>query len=270
MEIMPKIADKDVNNIENIKDYLEVSTKLEVQMLDKDLNKSFEQSIGIVEKFPTIKYLVLHVPFYMLNICFIQVTEKYRRAFMKLIIDSIKYSMKNDIAIDILFHVNMRIDEYVSIGGIEFLKYIDSLVEGTQVGFLLENSIIDVNMDDDELPNYANIFKLSEYKNIRFCLDLCHFQSSEYLLSKDISLDNVLLKNLKNIHFSMTLNYDGWKNKLNTHGRGHTSKRACFEDLEYLKKKGVNLEKVNIVTEISEEDYKKRPDMHKELYYLKE
>ena len=162
----------------------------------------------------------------------------------------------------------MRSGEFAGIGGIEFLKYIVSLTEGTKVGFLLENSIINLNRDDDELDSVTGVFKIHTSDKLKFCLDLCHFQASEYVLDESIELDKVLLDNLKNVHFSMTLENQGYKNKEKTHGRAHTTMKCCLRDLEYLRRKGINLNKVNLITEINESNYKTRPMMHKELYLL--
>ena len=68
----------------------------------------------------------------------------------------------------------------------------------------------------------------------------------------------------------MTLNEDGYIDKETTHGRVHISKSACIKDLEYLRIKGIDLNTLNLVTEINEKDYSKRPDMHKEIGYLLE
>ena len=68
----------------------------------------------------------------------------------------------------------------------------------------------------------------------------------------------------------MTRDNEGYKNKEFTHGRVHTSLLACEQDLQYLKSKGIDLNSVNLVTEINELEYTSRPDMNKELDYLRE
>jgi nucleosome binding factor SPN SPT16 subunit len=123
-------------------------------------------------------------------------------------------------------------------------------------------------MDDDEQDTLVTIFQNIESEKLSFCLDLCHWQSSENVWGSSLKVDKLLLNNLKNVHFSMTLEKDGYKNKARTHGRGHDCMKSCIRDLEYLRKKGIGLEDINLVTEINEEDYKRRPVMHKELYYL--
>ena len=63
----------------------------------------------------------------------------------------------------------------------------------------------------------------------------------------------------------MTVDNDGYRDKERTHGRVHDTLESLKKDLEYLEKKGIKLKKVNLVTEINEEDYQNRPDMIKEL-----
>ena len=268
LNIVPKIADCDFNNIDNISLYLLRENKVEIQLLGSDLLKSFSNVVKLIDNFKHLQYVVLHMPFSMVNICYVYSNLSKRQEFIKFIVDVIKLSINKDIEIDILFHVSMRSGEFVSIGGIEFLKYIISLVENTKVGFLLENSIINLSMDDKEQDTIVTIFKNIDSEKLNFCLDLCHWQSSEYVWGSSLKLDEVLLNNLKNVHFSMTLEKDGYKNKARTHGRGHDCMKSCIRDLEYLRKKGIGLEDINLVTEINEEDYKRRPVMHKELYYL--
>ena len=133
----------------------------------------------------------------------------------------------------------------------------------------MENSIISLNQDDDEDDVITSIFRILQHDKIKFCLDLCHWQSSEFVLKEELPINDILLDNLKNVHFSMTLNNEGYKNKAITHGRGHTSLHTCASDVFYLRQKGVNLNSVNLITEINESDYQLRPDMTKELEYLK-
>lgn len=269
MNIIPKIADVDVENIENIQHFITDTTdKIEIQMLSEDLLDSLGKCIKIIEHFKSLAYIVLHLPFNMMNICYIHSNYEIEKKFLLFVVEVIKYSLRTNKKIDILFHISMRCDEFVSIGGINFLKYLCSMVENTNVGFLLENSIINLNLDDNDLMTECKIFKIFEHEKLNFCFDLCHWQASENVLNKELNLTNEILRKLKNCHFSMTLDSDGYKNKEKTHGKGHESVELCLKDLEYMKKKGIDLESVNLITEINENDYKLRPNMCKELNYL--
>lgn len=268
LNVMPKICDRDVNNIDNISDFLKYSDGVEIQLMSDDLREGFKNSIAILGDFPNIKYVVFHMPFYMVNLCYVHSNKRIENTYLSFVVDCIKYSLTKDIKIDILSHIAMRYQEFMGIDGMLFLNMLDYLVRDTNVGFLLENSIINLNMDDDEEDVLTSIFKSYNSEKFKFCLDLCHWQSSEFILKKKIKLNDVLLKSLKNVHFSMTYDKDGYCNKALTHGRVHLSPLACVNDIEYLKSMGVDLKKINLVTEISESDYKKRPDMKMELNYL--
>lgn len=268
MIIIPKVAETDIKNIEYIKDCIKISEGVEIQLLSDNLLKGFENSCKLIECFPHIKYVVLHMPFSMVNLCYIHSNRVCEDKFIELIVECIKYSYKTGIKIDILTHVAVQLYEFLGNNGIIFLNHLVQMVQGTNVGFLLENSIINLAKGDTEDDVLTGIFRLYSSDKVKFCLDLCHFQASEFVMKKHFELNDVLLKNLKNVHFSMTLEEDGYINKERTHGRVHISKGACIRDLEYLKEKGADLNKLNLITEINEEDYSKRPDMHKEINYL--
>lgn len=268
MTIVPKIAENDLNNLNNIRPY--ILDKIEIQMLSDDLNEGFKNSTEIIDKLDCLKYVVLHLPFSCVNICYIHSNYKLESTFINFVVEVMKYSLKKNIEIDILFHLDMRYKYFKGMEGLSFLKYIIGLVEGTQVGFLLENSIINLGMSTNELINVVALSKEFNNEKLKFCFDICHWQGSENVMKGEISLISEYIDCVKNIHFSMTKDNDGYIDKENTHGVGHDSLESCILDLKYLENKGIDLEKVNIVTEINEIDYKNRPDMCKEINYLKE
>ena len=125
-------------------------------------------------------------------------------------------------------------------------------------------------MSDKEFINVVALSKEFNSEKLKFCFDICHWQASENAMKGEISLISEYIKGIKNIHFSMTKDNDGYINKESTHGVVHDSLETCISDLKYLQEKGIDLSKVNIVTEINEIDYKNRPDMCKEIEFLKE
>ena len=270
MTIIPKVGEKDFNNIEYIRDCINMSNGVEIQLLSHNLLEAFKNSCTIIESFPHIEYVVLHMPFSMVNLCYIHSNKFLEMKFIEFVVECIKYSAKTGLKIDILTHIAVQFYEFLGGGGIAYLKHLSRMVEGTNVGFLLENSIINLSQSDDEEDVLTSIFRIYQSDKIKFCLDLCHFQASEFVMKKHFEISEVLLKNLKNVHFSMTLEDDGYIDKERTHGRVHINKTACIKDLKYLKQKGIDLNTLNLITEINEKDYSKRPDMHKELEYLVE
>jgi hypothetical protein len=269
MKIIPKIADSDYNNLDYIKHFISDTDSVELQMLDSDFLSSFNKCRIILDRYTNINYVVLHVPFSMLNIESYLCNRETERSFVQLIVESIKYSLSRDISIDILFHCACRAMDFGSMGGFSFLNHITAIASGTPVSFLIENSIINPNMDDKEMTVEESILVNTKYTNINFCFDLCHWQSSEYMISEELEIPVVMLNKLKNIHFSFTRNHEGFKNKVRTHGVSHYEDLGILRDLNYIKRKGIDLNKVNVVTEINESDYIHRPDMTKEIKLLK-
>lgn len=269
MNVFPKISENDFNNHNNIEGYLRLSKGVEIQLLTDNLLRGFDRSSEILEHFKNIEYVVFHMPFSMVNLSYICSNKFIADKYVEFVVACIKYSLRTGIEIDILTHVGTSFREFLGMNGITFLKHLTRLADGTKVGFLLENSIICLNKDDNEEDEITSIFRILQHEKIKFCLDLCHWQSSEFVLQEDLAINDILLDNLKNIHFSMTLNNEGYKNKAITHGRKHTSLHTCASDVFYLRQKGVDLSSVNLITEINESDYQLRPDMTTELEYLK-
>ena len=269
MNVFPKISENDFDNFDNIDGYLELSKGVEIQLLTDNLLRGFERSCKILEKYDNIEYIIFHMPFSMVNLSYICSNRYIADKYVELVVASVKYSIKTGKYIDILSHIGVSFREFLGMNGISFLKHLTRLADGSNVGFLLENSIISLNMDDDEDDVITSIFRMFQHEKVSFCLDLCHWQSSEFVLNEELPINDILLDKLKNVHFSMTLNNEGYKNKAITHGRGHTNLHTCASDVFYLRQKGVDLKSVNLITEINENDYTLRPEMTKELEYLK-
>jgi endonuclease IV len=159
----------------------------------------------------------------------------------------------------------MNYTAFEDLGGLEFLDYIIRLVNGTKVGFLIENSLLDTCIRSYDRDTVVKILDNFKSDKLSMCLDICHLQASESYMKFNIPLTKEQIKRIKNIHFSMTVDNDGYIDKERTHGRVHNSIESLKNDLKYLEDKGIKLKKVNIVTEINEEDYQYRPDMVKEL-----
>ena len=260
---MPKI---DENQYIGEQDFLKyINDKLEIQLLNANFMVSFESVKYIISRLPNLKYIVLHLPERYVDIGFLHSCYKYEVQFIKLIVECIKYTTDKDLYIDILFHGRMNYTAFEDIDGIEFLEFITRLVRDTKVGFLIENSLFDTCIKDYSRDTVVKIFDNFKSDKLSMCLDICHLQASESYMKQDISLTKEQIKRIKNIHFSMTVDNDGYIDKERTHGRVHDSVESLKKDLKYIEEKGIKLKKVNLVTEINEEDYQNRPDMVKEL-----
>lgn len=270
LNIMPKLDEFQTFENKGFTKY--INDKIEIQLVSNDFIECFNNSVKVIEQLPNLKYVTLHLPVRFVDIGFICCCRSHEIQFIKLIVECIKYTSNKDLKIDILFHARMPYSQFEDANAFEFLDYIISLVQGTNVGFIMENSLHDPCINKIESDVFRKICENYSNPKLALCLDICHLQSSEYMLDCEIPLPDYIVKNIKNIHFCMTVDRSGYKNKDETHGVVHTDLEAIKEDLEYLKNKGVNLEKVNLVTEICErnEDYTNRPGMCKELKLLEE
>ena len=268
MDIIPKISEYDFENLNNfILNKIKNIHKCEIQMLQDNLNLSFENTKKVIETFDNnVKYIVIHLPFTQLYLDLICFNDRTRLEVIKFVKDVVKYSIKTDINIDILFHINPSIAWVRGTDTCRYLDYLLTLVNGTNVGILIENCIVSLNEDDEFEASEDFIFEHWSNPHLKFCLDICHLQASENAMNKEMRLSDAVIRNTKNIHFSMTLDHDGYRDKKRTHGRRHFTAEDVKCDLEYLENKGINIHDVNIVAEINEEDYTNRPDLIHELY----
>ena len=263
LNIMPKI---DENQYIGEQEFLKyIDDRLEIQLLHENYMVGFESVKYIISRLPNLKYVTLHLPERYVDIGFLHSCYRYEVQFIKLIVECIKFTSDKDLYIDILFHGRMNYTAFEDIGGIEFLKYITYLVRDTKVGFLIENSLFDTCISSYEKDTVVRILDAVKSDKLSMCLDICHLQASESYMQSDFELSKEQKKRIKNIHFSMTVENDGYRDKARTHGRVHDSLESLKKDLKYLEDKGIKLKKVNLVTEINEEDYQNRPDMIKEL-----
>lgn len=268
MKIVPKIAEFDCDFLFKYLDI--INDSLEIQLLSKRFTDSLCNIEKICKYYKNLTYVVLHLPFNRINICHIHSSYSIELDFIMFVVKLMELSRELNIDFDILFHIEKTGEAFEDVGGLNFLNYICELVKDSRVSFLLENSIRDINIHLWDIDNVTYIFnKIDNYK-LNFCLDLCHLHASEYVYKKDFRLSLNSLKHLKNIHFSKTLNEDGYIDKKRTHGRVHDNKEDILNDLHYLENKGVILDNLNIVLEISEDDYIERPDLKREFELFKE
>ena len=272
MQIIPKICEYDYNTIDSrIRDQIEYTHKCEIQMLQGDLGESFQNVKRVIESLgDCLEYVSIHLPFSALYIELLYCNKDLKEQYIKLIHDIVDLADELGIDIDIVSHVNPNKLWIEHTGTLEFIRNILNKLVCTRVGLLIENSIICLNDDDDAETSEEYIFRVLNHGHLGFCLDLCHLQASENVFKKSRSLSEGQLKNLKNIHFSATLDRDGYKDKKRTHGRKHPNRFDMAMDIKYLESKGIKLDNINIVAEINEEDYENRPDLISEIEMFNE
>lgn len=266
MIIAPKVAEVDIRQTEDVQKYM--NGTFEIQMLSQDLQMSWENCVSLMNNQSNIKEVILHTPFTRHVLEVYLMSRKLERSLIKLLIDCIKYSSKRDIKIGIIFHAEISTEFIESTCGDYFVKHILDLVEGTNVYILLENSLPVLSaFKSCDMPL---VYMVDTLKNtsVQVCLDLCHLQATENCLKKEIILPEDVISRIREIHFSATLNCDGYINKKETHGRVHRDYESLKKDFIRIVNMGVNTSDLIMTAEISENNYRERTDMLKELEML--
>ena len=266
MKIIPKISTNDYENLDIIEGFMKNYDSVEIQIMDEDWESEFLKTLVIINEFQNLEYVVLHLPFKSCNLAYVLSNPEEKQKFKELIVSCVDISENAGIKMDVLTHIVSTPYEYRNLKIDTFLRWADEQIGDSGTNILIENSIINLHSCQDG-DIIEEIFK-DEYKNICFCLDICHLQASENIMKRDISISENLNKNLKNVHFSCTKNNDGYIDKKNTHGVVHESIKDVVNDIEYLRNKRIDLDNINFVAEISENDYKYRPNLLKELELL--
>lgn len=265
--VVPKVSEKidDMNCLPNPF----IADKIELQLLSPQCSKYKDFLMDFINQYPNINTYILHIPFLFVSIHMIYSSEKLRREFVAFIVDCIKISNKYNKEINILFHMETPIKIFEHCGGIEWVNFIVSLVQDTNVYFLVENSMFTLENKDKDGGPFYHLVKRIDNPHLRICFDICHSQINENLFEDKYGLAKDIGKYTKSIHFSYTANNDGYKDG-KTHGRVHPNIDALENDLQWLIEKGFDLNNTYLVTEINEDNYTKRPDLIKELSLLEE
>ena len=243
---------------------------LEIQMIDRDLSKSFDRCKTLINSSELIEEVILHMPFGLHLIESFMMSAENHDKLIKFIIDCIRLGDSNHINIGILFHSEFGSELFDNCGCEQYVRYLHSLVEDTNVFFIFENGMVNFNCYDPTIETSFEIMsRISDLDKIVYCLDVCHLKSHENAVKNCIDIPKEILDKIHSIHFSATLNNDGFLNKKETHSLCHSDLAGVIEELGYITNKVVDLNNTIIVVEVTEKDYNDRPDMRKELALLR-
>lgn len=266
--IFPKT---DLNDIsEEFIEILSKSEGVEIQLFDEK-GKTSEVDItskinDLLNKYPNIKEITVHPPIF--NYDLEHILFKNEKIFEKQLHEIVNLSKKLNIRINLLYHTTWNIDIIISTGLINKLNKYLKILEGTDNKLLIEN--VYIISENNCTPLY--LCKILNHPNLKVCLDITHVKvkSNIYKANEIEYIRNYLDKELcekyvYQIHFASTLNNDGYIDK-KTHGRVHVDENSMLYDLNWMKE--YNLLNKIIVTEISEDDYLRKPDQIKEIKML--
>ena len=269
MKIHPK-TNEYLEGIEAMSQYIEQEKGIEIQYFHKNKDElvdfEAEKPIrGLMERFPNLEEITVHPPlaYYDIELLLYRKKDLLYSELQQLIDLSNEYGIK----INIIYHTLSTIQSH-RLTTLEDIKEIGNFLKGTKVTILLENLFM---MNEKNTCTVLDLCEEVDSPNIRACIDICHIycQATTWHTPMKEFIKGYLDKEkcqkyVAHIHFSETKNDDGYLDR-KTHGRSHDTIEKLFEDADILREYGMTSEDINWVTEVSEEDYKLRPDQISEL-----
>ena len=178
-----------------------------------------------------------------------------------------------NIKIKMLYHTLWTRLCWEKSGAIQKMKELLSIIEGTNVGIIIENTYPLIEHYEAGECSVLDIASTIDNEHLNVCLDTCHLHCLANIFKMDFNtfLEKYLSeekakKYIYQIHFAGTLNNDGYNDQPRTHGRVHDTWDNFEKDYEILKRYGI--ENRIIVPEISEENYDTRADQISEINML--
>lgn len=269
MKIHPK-TNEYLEGIEAMSQYIEQEKGIEIQYFHKNKDElvDFEAEKPIrelMEKFPNLEEITVHPPlaYYDIELLLYRKKDLLYSELQQLIDLSNEYGIK----INIIYHTLSTIQSH-RLTTLEDIKDIGEFLKGTKVTILLENLFM---MNEKNTCTVLDLCEEVDSPNIKACIDICHIycQATTWHTPMKEFIKGYLDKGkcqkyVAHIHFSETKNDDGYLDR-KTHGRSHDTIEKLFEDADILREYGMTSEDINWVTEVSEEDYKLRPDQISEI-----
>ena len=269
MKIHPK-TNEYLEGIEAMSQYIEQEKGIEIQYFHKNKDElvdfEAEKPIrGLMERFPNLEEITVHPPlaYYDIELLLYRKKDLLYSELQQLIDLSNEYGIK----INIIYHTLSTIQSH-RLTTLEDIKEIGNFLKGTKVTILLENLFM---MNEKNTCTVLDLCEEVDSPNIRACIDICHIycQATTWHTPMKEFIKGYLDKGkcqkyVAHIHFSETKNDDGYLDR-KTHGRSHDTIEKLFEDADILREYGMTSEDINWVTEVSEEDYKLRPDQISEI-----
>lgn len=265
MIIVPKV-DENWEPVDGpIMDALAQSHVFEIQLLSKDICTAFLKATQVLDKIQSkvrLTEVILHMPLGLHELEYAAANSYLRSQVYELFFRTHSYGLHHGIRFHVLFHIPDSMEKFIGFGGMELLYSL--LASQLNTCVLLENSTRAITLDKDKPLALEKLFETFEHPKLGICWDICHFQSSENAYDRVYSLTSRQIENIRSVHFSCTLNHDGYRQK-STHGQPHPTLEMLQEDLQYMRSKGVDPEKVWMVLEVAEVDYVKRTGLVHEL-----
>lgn len=225
---------------------------------------------AIVEKYG-LKHVTLHAPFGTHNIEEVVLSTPLYDAALNYLLRQKQYAEELDITLCVLFHVSYALESIINLRVVEGINALmTSVGTSSSLLLLLENTV--ASLDRGPVGGYKEplsyILRETNAAQVRMCFDLCHYQASKNVLLDEYTFPTNWRDRVYQVHFSDTLNNEGYRHIATTHGKAHESVWDVARDLCTLKSLGIDAANTILVTEMSEEDYSTRSLEARELGWL--
>lgn len=267
MKMAPKFSEADARIPECFRSYMQ--GYCEVQLLNSNLGLAYNKASRVIHTLSRefgVQTFIVHMPHERSLIENTLFSEQMYLETEALIEKLAALSKGLNVEICLLFHSNTSSTYVAHEYLIAHIRKVLECIKRYNLKLIIENEITSLN--DYSTTPIVEIAREIEDNSLGFCFDLCHWQASENVLMTKLSLPAHIRHRIAVVHFSATVDNDGFRDKPRTHGRMHTSVDSLIDDLGYLQELGIDTQRVILVTEVCETDYKERPDMLRELEML--
>ncbi len=269
-KIYPKL---DYTNFsKEFEDEVHSAKGIEIQFFDEngymsniDIRKRIDMILGV---YPNIKEVTVHTP--LDNYLIEQILFKDETILENQLKDAVDISKEKNITVNILYHTEWNTLQLEESGVLDKLRKYLKILEGSNSKLLLEN----LYLLNEKACTVLEVCEKIDHPNLKVCIDTTHIKVRATIWKKNLLdfvkeyLDKDLCeKYVHQIHFATALNNDGYIVK-KTHGRAHENNDTLDFDLKWMKDRNL-LNKI-FVTEVSEDDYRERPDQLREIKMLRE
>lgn len=234
-----------------------------VQLSSTDWDLELSKLDAFLDKLPPTYQLCVHIPFELARLSYV-LGRLGRERHLLYGLDSLSSLAKaRGVDLRCIMHIDDTVPKLHTLGLLDEFLF-KTLATGANVRW--ENEMVDLCSMTPLTPSSFTL--LREFKDQRGCFDVCHAQSSIYATHHQLAITAADLERIDTIHFACALNHDGWLDKQNTHGRRHLNHVTLSSDCDRLFSVLKDSSDLWVVVEVSEEDYKLRPDQKQEYFWL--
>lgn len=234
-----------------------------VQLSSTDWDYEISKLQELLNKLPPTYQLCVHIPFELARLSYVLGRPGRERHLLYGLAQLRHVAASHRADLRCIMHIDDTVQKLNTLGLVE--EFLSKALT-TSANLRWENEMIDLCSMSPLLP--SSFAFLREFKSQRGCFDICHAQSSIYVTHHQLEITAADFESIDTIHFACALNHDGWLDKANTHGRKHLNHVTFSSDCDRLFNVLKDSSSLWVVVEVSEKDYKLRPDQMQEYFWL--